>query len=200
MASNVAAVGRALEGLKLTDWEQPPTVVDGFVHADSGRGFSFDYPAGWTVYYPEGSMLDGSVLTIASAPLAPPSCPAASSCGGFITPPGGFAVAFSIGGGGRSDAHQLEQGYDKHWWPPAFGPTISGPGQGDRHGDLFVGRASRRRVGPRHQRQPARPRAASTSRRDERPDLQHSDHETVGASRPGQSWQPFKRIGSRLIR
>ena len=70
MAANVAVVSRALDSLHLTSWEQPPTVVNGLIHEDPRRGFSFDYPAGWVHYYPAGPGVESSpVVTVTSSPL-----------------------------------------------------------------------------------------------------------------------------------
>jgi hypothetical protein len=85
-----------LPTLQLSSWQEPPEVVDGLVHVDTGQGFSFDYPAGWTVYYPnELASGSHSVMTIASQPLEPPC--AEDSCQGFTTPPGTAVIQFRIG-------------------------------------------------------------------------------------------------------
>lgn len=110
MAANVAVVTQALDSLRLTTWEQAPTIVNGLIPEDPGQGFSFDYPADWVRYYPtDNSMTDRAVVTVASSPLLPPchsdtgsqasGAPPVAPCGTFTTPPGTIAIAFRIGGG-----------------------------------------------------------------------------------------------------
>jgi len=87
-----------LATLRLTSWESPPVVVDGHVRVDTRQGFSFDYRAGWSVYYPkDDSTTDGAVVTVSSTPVQPPCV--GDRCAGFTTPPGTVAVQFRIGRG-----------------------------------------------------------------------------------------------------
>jgi hypothetical protein len=96
LAPRQAELEAMLASLRLSAWEPPPPVFDEHVHLELGS-FSFDYPAGWTVYYPtDFSMVDVAVVTIASTPVLPP-CP--SSCRGFTSPPGSIVIEFRIGGG-----------------------------------------------------------------------------------------------------
>jgi hypothetical protein len=86
-----------LESLRLSAWEAAPTAVDGVLHEDPGRGFSFDYPASWSRWYPQDiSTVDSAVVTVASGPLAPCTTDA---CQNYITPPGTVAIQFRIGNG-----------------------------------------------------------------------------------------------------
>ena len=92
-----AEVGGALETLQLTSWRPVPEAVGGWVHLDLD-GFSFDYPEGWVVYYPQDWWMTGSsVVTVSSRPLKPP-CDG-DPCQRFTTPPDTVVVEFSIGAG-----------------------------------------------------------------------------------------------------
>jgi hypothetical protein len=127
-AADIAVVARALESLKLTIWEQPPTVVNGLIHEDAGYGFTFDYPAGWVVYYPmDASTMDLGVVTVASAPLLPPPC-SGNYCQGFSLPPGSIAIWFRIGGG--LNPPDWSKAPITIGGQPAFGPSKSGPQKG----------------------------------------------------------------------
>jgi hypothetical protein len=91
-------VERVLGTLHLSPWESRPPVTNGRAHLDMQEGFSFDYPAGWIVYYPQDiSMMDHPVVTVASRPLLPPC--ASDSCQRFNLPPGTIAVEFRVGNG-----------------------------------------------------------------------------------------------------
>jgi hypothetical protein len=97
LASDGESIGTMLESLRLSAWETPPVAVDGRLHEDPGRGFSFDYPAGWRRWYPpDVSMVDSAVVTIASGPLA--RC-TTDRCQNYLTPPGTVAIQFRIGNG-----------------------------------------------------------------------------------------------------
>jgi hypothetical protein len=97
LAVDTVSIGTMLESLRLAAWETAPIAVDGRIHEDPGRGFSFDYPAGWSRWYPNDmSMMDLAVVTIASGPLEPCST---GSCQNFITPRGIIAIQFRIGNG-----------------------------------------------------------------------------------------------------
>jgi hypothetical protein len=92
-------IGEMLESLRLSSWEAAPIAVDGRIHEDAGHGFSFDYPASWSRWYPQDrSMMDSAVVTVASGPLAPCTTDA---CQNYITPPGTVAIEFRIGNGPR---------------------------------------------------------------------------------------------------
>ena len=85
-----------LKTFELSSWQPAPDVVDGNVRVETERGFSFDYPAGWTIYYPQDvSMRDAAVVTVASKPLEPP-CPG-EECQRFTTPAETVAIEFRIG-------------------------------------------------------------------------------------------------------
>jgi hypothetical protein len=100
-STDLAAAGDSieamLESLRLSGWETAPIAVDGKLHEDPGRGFSFDYPAGWGRWYPQDiSTMDSAVVTVASGPLAPCTT---DSCQNYVTPPGTVAIQFRIGNG-----------------------------------------------------------------------------------------------------
>jgi hypothetical protein len=112
MAANVADISQALDSIRLSSWEVPPTIVDRQIHQDQ-HSFTFDYPAGWVRYYPtDFSSVDVAIVTVASSPLLPPcstaarpvdsGAPPVSACGTFATPPGTIAVAFRIASGPTS--------------------------------------------------------------------------------------------------
>jgi hypothetical protein len=91
------SIGTMLESLRLSAWDPALVAVDGRLHEDPARGFSFDYPAGWSRWYPQDiSMMDSAVVTIASGPLAPCT---SDSCQNYVTPPGTIAIQFRIGNG-----------------------------------------------------------------------------------------------------
>jgi hypothetical protein len=136
MAANVAVVSRALDSLHLTSWEQPPTVVNGVIHEDPARGFSFDYPAGWVHYYPtDVSMGSSPLVTVASSPLLPrctnvtrpveSGASPAPACGSSTIQPGTIMIVFRIGtfppGPDWSKANTTIGGQ------PAFGPPNGKP-------------------------------------------------------------------------
>jgi hypothetical protein len=99
LAADGDSIGTMLESLRLSAWETAPIPVDGRLHEDPRRGFSFDYPAGWSRWYPQDiSMMDSAVVTVASGPLAPCTT---DSCQNFVTPPGTVAIEFRIGNGPR---------------------------------------------------------------------------------------------------
>jgi hypothetical protein len=96
LAARKADVKTLLASLRLSAWEPPPQVVDGHVHLDLPQGFSFDYPAGWIVYYPQdASMTSSGVVTVTSRPVAPPCTN--DSCQRFTTPPETVAIEFRVG-------------------------------------------------------------------------------------------------------
>ncbi len=137
MAANVAVVSRALDSLHLTSWEQPPTVVNGLIHEDPRRGFSFDYPAGWVHYYPaDGGVGSSPVVTVASSPLLS-SCttdtrPVGSGaspapvCESSGPPPGTIEMVFRIGGGVHPEP-DWSKANTTIGSQPAFGPTNGKP-------------------------------------------------------------------------
>jgi hypothetical protein len=92
-----AEMEATLATLQLSSWQEPAEVVDGRIHLETHQGFSFDYPAGWTVYHPnDASMMDHAVVTVASQRLE--ACPT-EACQRFTTPPGTVAIEFRIGRG-----------------------------------------------------------------------------------------------------
>lgn len=119
-----AEITSMFASLQLSAWEPAPEVVDGRIHVETQRGFSFDYPAGWTIYYPQDtSMMDGAVVTVASGPLAPPC--AGDSCQRFSTPPGTVAIEFREGNG--PTAPDWSKATTTVGGQPAFGPENWGP-------------------------------------------------------------------------
>jgi hypothetical protein len=97
VAVDVASVATMLESLQLSAWQTAPIAMGGKLHEDPRRGFSFDYPAGWSRWYPQDiSMMDSAVVTVASGPLAPCTT---DSCQNYVTPPGTIAIQFRIGNG-----------------------------------------------------------------------------------------------------
>lgn len=97
LASDARSIETMLESLRLSAWEATPIAVDGKLHEDPERGFSFDYPAGWSRWYPQDiSTMDSAVVTIASGALAPCTT---DSCQNYVTPPGTVAIQFRIGNG-----------------------------------------------------------------------------------------------------
>lgn len=93
-----ADIGAVLASLRLSAWEVPPASVNGEVHLAFPQGFSFDYPAGWTLYYPQDrSTMDSSIVTVASMPVDPPCKD--DLCQRFTTPPGTIVVEFRAGNG-----------------------------------------------------------------------------------------------------
>jgi hypothetical protein len=124
MERRSAEVRTMLESLELSLWEAPPQVVKGRIHVDTKRGFAFDYPAGWTIYWPQDiSMMDSAVVTVASAPLLPPC--AGDTCQRFSTPPRTIAIEFRIGGGPTSP--DWSKAPTTIGGQPAFGPEDWGP-------------------------------------------------------------------------
>lgn len=124
LAEGATAVGKALESLQLTNWEESPTVVNGLIHEDPGQGFSFDYPAGWVRYYPTDiSMMDAAVVTVASAPVLPPCV--SDLCQRFTTPPGAIVIEFRVGNGPSSP--DWSKATNRIGGQPASGPTRWGP-------------------------------------------------------------------------
>jgi hypothetical protein len=98
LAARKADIESLLASLRLSAWETPPVVVNGLIHEDLPEGFSFDYPAGWTVYFPQdNSTMDSAVVTVASAPvLVPCTTP---SCQRFTPAPGSIVIEFRVGNG-----------------------------------------------------------------------------------------------------
>jgi hypothetical protein len=91
-------IGAVLASLRLSAWETPPESVNGQVHLDLPQGFSFDYPAGWTLYYPQDmSTVDLAIVTVASMPVEPPCV--GDLCQRFTTPPGTIVIEFRAGNG-----------------------------------------------------------------------------------------------------
>jgi hypothetical protein len=98
LAALKADIGAVLASLRLTAWEVPPESINGQVHLDLPQGFSFDYPAEWTLYYPQDfSMMDSAVVTVASKPVEPPC--QGDFCQRFTTPPGTIVIEFRAGNG-----------------------------------------------------------------------------------------------------
>jgi hypothetical protein len=98
LAALKADIGAVLASLRLSDWEGPPESVNGQVHLELPQGFSFDYPAGWTLYYPQDrSMMDSAIVTVASMPVDPPC--QGDLCQRFTTPPGTIVIEFRAGNG-----------------------------------------------------------------------------------------------------
>ncbi len=116
LASRKAEVETILGTLRLTPWSIPEEAVDGRVHLAFEEGFSFDYPAGWSVYYPlVFSMRGAPLVTLASKPLMAPlvesPCPSGApspSClhdplwepfipGAYSQSPGTILITFSLG-------------------------------------------------------------------------------------------------------
>ena len=85
-----------LAGLTVSDWRKDPgPITNGQLHFDEG-GVAFDYPASWHLYYPHtNSMMDGSLVLVASNPVAP--C-RGSSCQSYTLTDGSVAVEFRVGG------------------------------------------------------------------------------------------------------
>jgi hypothetical protein len=97
IAHEADVVRTALSTLRLTPWGSPPVVANGLIHEDTGAGFSFDYPAGWVLYYPHDiSMMDSAVVTIASRPLLPPSSDSNQT---FMSPGDAIVIEFREGNG-----------------------------------------------------------------------------------------------------
>jgi hypothetical protein len=88
---------RTLATLRLSSWQEAPRVVDGTIHLDTGQGFSFDYPAGWSTYYPQDLVTGSSaVVSIASRPLEPPCV--GDGCQRYKLPSGVAVVEFRVVG------------------------------------------------------------------------------------------------------
>jgi hypothetical protein len=122
--TRVPEITSMLSSLQLSAWEAAPDVVDGRVHVETQRGFSFDYPAGWTLYYPQdNSTMDSAVVTVASGPLEPPC--QGDSCQRFSTPAETVALEFRIGGG--FNAPDWSAAPTTIGGQPAFGPQDWGP-------------------------------------------------------------------------
>jgi hypothetical protein len=122
--TRVTEITSMLTSLQLSAWQPAPEVVDGRVHVETQRGFSFDYPAGWTLYYPQDfSTMDSAVATVASSPLEPP-CPG-DACQRFSTPPETVAIEFRIGG--AFNAPDWSTAPTTIGGQPAFGPEDWGP-------------------------------------------------------------------------
>jgi hypothetical protein len=100
--------------LHLEPWSVPQDAVNGLVHLEFSEGFSFDYPAGWSVYYPVYmTMGGGQYVVISSKPPVPslitPECRADGSCasrdlwqpfipGSYHMAPGSILISFDSGG------------------------------------------------------------------------------------------------------
>jgi hypothetical protein len=124
IAADMTEVRSMFESLRLSTWEAAPQVVNGHIHVDPQRGFSFDYPAGWTLYYPQDlSTMDSAVVTVASAPLLPPC--SSGSCQRFTTPPAAIAIEFRVGNG--PTAPDWSKAPTTIGGQPAFGPENWGP-------------------------------------------------------------------------
>ena len=82
----------------LSDWRpSTPPVVNGRIHLEPLPGVSFDYPAGWAVYYSgDVSTMDSGLVIVSSRPLL--ACKSAS-CQRYVVPPGTIAIEFRVGGG-----------------------------------------------------------------------------------------------------
>jgi hypothetical protein len=98
LAALKAHIGAVLASLRLSAWEAPPASVNGQVHLKLPQGFSFDYPVGWTLYYPQDfSTMDSAIVTVASKPVEPPCH--GDFCQRFTTPPGTIVIEFRVGNG-----------------------------------------------------------------------------------------------------
>jgi hypothetical protein len=98
LAALKADIGAVLASLRLSAWEVAPESVNGQVHLDLPQRFSFDYPAGWTLYYPQdNSMMDSAIVTVASMPVEPPCV--GDLCQRFTMPPGTIVIEFRAGNG-----------------------------------------------------------------------------------------------------
>jgi hypothetical protein len=124
VAADMSDVRSMFESLRLSTWEAAPEVVNGHIHVAPQRGFTFDYPPGWTLYYPQdNSTMDSAVVTVASEALLPP-CPG-DPCQRFTTPPGAIAIEFRIGNG--PTAPDWSKAPTTIGGQPAFGPENWGP-------------------------------------------------------------------------
>jgi hypothetical protein len=127
-------IDATLATLRLSSWQSPPVAINGLIHVDTGVGFAFDYPADWTIYYPNDmSMMDSAVVTVASGPLDPPC--KGDNCQRFSTPPGTAVVEFRIGSGlhqpdwSRADSEVGGQpAFTRHW----DGPMATSADEGDQ--------------------------------------------------------------------
>jgi hypothetical protein len=123
-AARQADIETLLGTVRLSSWEAPPQAINGLVHMDLPEGFSFDYPAGWTVYYPqEVSTVGYPVVTVASTPVGPPCTD--TWCQRFTTSPGTIAIEFWVDSGPApprwSDAHLTVGGqpaFRQDWGSP----------------------------------------------------------------------------------
>ena len=98
LAALKADIGAVLASLRLSAWEAPPESVNGKVHLELPDGVSFDYPSGWTLYYPQDrAMMDLAVVTVAYKPVEPPC--QGQLCQRFTTPPGTIVIEFRVGNG-----------------------------------------------------------------------------------------------------
>jgi hypothetical protein len=126
-------VEATLATLRLSSWQPRPEIVDGLIHVETGQGFTFDYPADWTIYYPsDTSMMDYAVVTVASGPLEPPC--ETDDCQRFSTPPGTAAIEFRIGSGPNEPAWRDagttvggQPAFTHHW----DGPMATSADEGD---------------------------------------------------------------------
>jgi hypothetical protein len=86
-----------IAGVVLSDWKPSPPVVNGRIHLELLPGVSFDYPAGWAMYYSgDASTMDSGLVIVSSRPLL--ACESAS-CQRYMVPPGAIAIEFRVGGG-----------------------------------------------------------------------------------------------------
>jgi hypothetical protein len=138
LASRKPDVEAMLATFHLTPWSIPVQATDGLAHLSFPQGFSFDYPANWSVYYPVFmSMGSAPVVTVSSKPLIASvlgsPCPSGSLCGGTPLwepftpgsshpPPGSVVISFAIGrpsGINWSEATTILAGQPafQHWGP-----------------------------------------------------------------------------------
>jgi hypothetical protein len=84
-----------LSTLRLTPWSIPVEAVDGRVHCEFPQGFSFDYPAGWPVYYSQQmSTMSTPLVYISNKPLVSTGCSDPSSCQPYTVAPDTIVISF----------------------------------------------------------------------------------------------------------
>jgi hypothetical protein len=99
LESRRAEVQVMLSTLQLSPWSIPEEAVNGRVHLDFPQGFSFDYPAGWSVYYSQRmSMMSSLVVDVSNTPLVATGCSDPSSCQPYTIAPDTIGISFDYGG------------------------------------------------------------------------------------------------------
>jgi hypothetical protein len=140
MAERKPQVDEVLAGLVVSDWRKDPgPITDGKLHFAEG-GVAFDYPASWNLYYPHNnSMMDGSLVLVASSPVAP--C-GGSSCQNYTLTDGSVAVEFRVGGmpGGPDWTTATERiggqpAFRQNWTTGTAHAAAEGYGLSVRYGD-----------------------------------------------------------------